>query len=157
MNLPELVQNRFIENGWTLIAAESCTGGSLAAALTKVPGASGYFLGSIVAYSNDLKINLLKVPPELIRIHGAVSREVVLAMLDGILASTSSDFAVAVSGVAGPTGGSPEKPVGTVWTGIGRSDGFRQTSMRIESGSRIQIIEASIRHLLTEIIEVTNT
>lgn len=145
------LQNLFIEKGWTLSTAESCTGGSLAATLTQVAGASAYFVGSIVAYSNELKIHLLKVAPELLQKHGAVSREVVAAMLDGILEATQSDFALAVSGIAGPTGGTEEKPVGTVWAGIGRKDGFRQIWHRVETGNRSQIITSTVHHLIEEL------
>lgn len=155
MTLAENIQNRFVERGWTLSLAESCTGGSLAAALTQVPGASRYFLGSIVAYSNALKIQLLAVPSDLIQAHGAVSQEVVSAMLDGILDATKSDFALAVSGIAGPDGGTPQKPVGTVWGGIGRKDGFRHVWRWVETGTRSQIIARSVEQLLKELLKIT--
>lgn len=154
MNVAESVHQSFLEHGWTLSLAESCTGGSLAASLTLQPGASAYFLGSVVAYSNDLKIKALRVPSDLIRDYGAVSREVVVAMLDGILALTGSDFALAVSGIAGPSGGTPEKPVGTVWGGIGKSDGWRHVWDWKETGNRAEIITGSVSRLLEELLNV---
>jgi nicotinamide-nucleotide amidase len=112
------VQQLFISNSWSLSTAESCTGGALAAHLTQLPGASNYFMGSIVAYSNALKESLLGVPAELLASKGAVSQEVVLAMALGLLRTTQSDFGIAISGIAGPGGGTPEKPVGTVWVAL---------------------------------------
>lgn len=150
--IAEKIHQRFIEKGWTLSLAESCTGGSLAARLTILPGASAYFLGSVVAYSNDLKIKALHVPAGLIREHGAVSREVVIAMLDGILDLTGSDFALAVSGIAGPSGGTLEKPVGTVWGGIGKHDGWRHAWNWQEPGIRAEIIAGSVDRLLEELL-----
>ncbi len=157
MTLAEQVQTLFIEKNWTLSLAESCTGGSVAASLTQVPGASRYFLGSIVAYSNSLKTQLLHVSPKLIQAHGAVSSEVVHAMLDGILAATGSDFALAVSGIAGPSGGTTEKPVGLIWGGVGHRDGFHYTWSWIETGNRSQIILRSVDRLLEEILIVSRS
>ncbi len=102
-------------SGRTLACAESCTGGAIARRLTSVPGSSSYFLGSVVAYANRLKVKLLNVDAALIESHGAVSRETALAMALGVRQATGSDIGVAVTGIAGPSGGNPEKPVGTVW------------------------------------------
>ncbi len=99
----------------TLSTAESCTGGGVAHAITGVPGSSGWFEGGFVTYSNAAKIRLLGVDPELIATHGAVSEAVVMAMAKGALQRTGSDYAIAVSGIAGPGGGTVAKPVGTVW------------------------------------------
>lgn len=151
----EAVHQRFIEKGWTLSLAESCTGGSLAARLTHLPGASNYFLGSVVAYSNALKTQLLNVPEPLICEYGAVSREVVMAMLDGILALSGSDYALAVSGIAGPSGGTLEKPVGTIWGGIGARPGQRHLWCWHEEGDRTLIIENSVEQLLEELLKQT--
>jgi nicotinamide-nucleotide amidase len=95
--------------------AESCTGGGIACAITAVPGSSQWFDCGFVTYSNEAKHRLLKVPEEVLQAHGAVSGEVVSAMAKGAAHAASADFAVAVSGIAGPGGGSEEKPVGTVW------------------------------------------
>lgn len=98
-----------------LAVAESCTGGFIAHSLTNVPGSSSWFAGGIVAYANDVKIRLLFVSVNEIAAYGAVSREVVSAMAVGAKNALQTDAALAVSGIAGPGGGSPEKPVGTVW------------------------------------------
>ncbi|MBT4767214.1 MAG: CinA family nicotinamide mononucleotide deamidase-related protein [Phycisphaerae bacterium] len=116
---------------WTCATAESCTGGGIGAALTDVPGSSDWFVGGFITYSNALKSSLLGVPVALLGENGpgAVSAEVVEAMARGARDRSGADIAVAVSGVAGPDGGSPEKPVGTVWIGI--SDAAGTTSRRI--------------------------
>lgn len=154
-NLENRVHQRFIEKGLTLSTAESCTGGSVAARLTLLPGASAYFIGGVIAYSNALKSAILKVPPSLIEAHGAVSQEVVHAMLDGILNLTQSDFALAVSGIAGPTGGTPSKPVGTVWGGVGSRAGVRHTWSWLEPGDRAAIIQKSGDRLFEELLKFT--
>ncbi len=105
------------ERGTTLSVAESCTGGMLGEWITRVPGSSAYFLGGVVAYSNDLKIQLLDVPAQLLQQHGAVSEEVAGAMADGMRRRAGSSYGVSVTGVAGPDGGSEAKPVGTVFIG----------------------------------------
>ncbi|HQG38604.1 MAG TPA: nicotinamide-nucleotide amidohydrolase family protein, partial [Chitinophagales bacterium] len=99
--------------------AESCTGGYIAHLLTSVAGSSRYFNGSIVSYANEVKENILQVKNETLKCYGAVSEQTVSEMLDGALQQLKVDIAVAVSGVAGPDGGTPEKPVGTVFIGVG--------------------------------------
>jgi len=106
------------EKGWTISTAESCTGGSIARLFTENPGSSAYFKGSVVAYSNEIKSKILEVPEELINSNGAVSREVVEAMALNCCQLLNTDFAIATSGIAGPTGGTAEKPVGTVWIAV---------------------------------------
>ncbi len=110
-------------SGLTLACAESCTGGAIARKLTSVPGSSAYFLGSVVAYADRLKTDLLGVDPALIAALGAVSRETALAMAAGVRLAAGSDIGVAVTGIAGPSGGTPEKPVGTVWIAYADADG----------------------------------
>jgi nicotinamide-nucleotide amidase len=102
-----------------LACAESCTGGYISHLLTLIPGSSQYFKGAIVSYANDMKENSLGVNPKTIARFGAVSEETVLEMLDGLLQHTHADLGVAVSGIAGPDGGTPEKPVGTIWLALG--------------------------------------
>lgn len=102
----------------TLSTAESCTGGGVAALVTSVPGSSEYFNGGIVAYSNEVKMNLLHVSMETLKKHGAVSRETVTEMAKGAMKALKTDCAIATSGIAGPGGGTPEKPVGTVWIAV---------------------------------------
>ncbi|MBQ8672574.1 MAG: CinA family protein [Bacteroides sp.] len=102
----------------TLSTAESCTGGGIASAITSVPGSSEYFVGGIVAYSNELKVALLDVNPQTLEQYGAVSRETVTEMAKGAMKRMKTDCAVATSGIAGPGGGTPDKPVGTIWIAV---------------------------------------
>jgi nicotinamide-nucleotide amidase len=108
----ELVLDRCRERGWTLATAESCTGGLVAAGLTAVPGATDVVSGGVVAYANEVKVEQLRVPAELIEQHGAVSAEVAAAMAHGVRERLGVDVGVAITGVAGPGGGTEEKPVG---------------------------------------------
>lgn len=110
----------------TIATAESCTGGNIAHKLTQWPGSSDYFLGGIVSYANEVKMNVLGVSKESLEKYGAVSKAVVEEMARGAVRVIGSDYAVATSGVAGPGGGSPEKPVGTVWMAV--SDGTQTES-----------------------------
>lgn len=146
------VHQHFTERKLTLSTAESCTGGSVAARLTQIPGASHYFLGAIIAYSNALKTELLGVPQELLHEYGAVSSETVASMLQGALDRTQSDYAVAATGIAGPTGGTPEKPVGTVWCAVGRRNAAPKIWKLQARGSREMVIERSVNILLAELL-----
>lgn len=110
----------------TIATAESCTGGNIAHKLTQWPGSSDFFLGGIVSYANEVKMNVLGVSKESLEKYGAVSKAVVEEMARGAVRVIGSDYAVATSGVAGPGGGSPEKPVGTVWMAV--SDGTQTES-----------------------------
>jgi nicotinamide-nucleotide amidase len=116
------VGNLLAGRGWQLATAESCTGGYIAHQLTSVPGSSAWYPGSVVSYSNDIKNKLLGVPNDLIAAHGAVSENVVIAMAKGALDTLGADIAVSVSGIAGPDGGTPDKPVGTVWMAVATRD-----------------------------------
>lgn len=109
----------------TVATAESCTGGNIAHLITSIPGSSNYFKGSVVAYANETKINVLQVNPQDIQQHGAVSREVVEQMADGVRTLLHTDYAVATSGIAGPDGGTPEKPVGTIWIAVSGPNGTK--------------------------------
>jgi nicotinamide-nucleotide amidase len=131
----ELVLDRCRALGLTLAAAESCTGGLVSARLTAVPGASDVFLGGVVAYSNEVKLRELGVPPEVLEQHGAVSAEAAEAMAEGARAALGADVAVAVTGVAGPGGGTPEKPVGLVFVTVARPQ-ERSTQRLVFSGDR---------------------
>jgi PncC family amidohydrolase len=122
--LPEiLVGNILRERQLKLVTAESCTGGLIGSRITDISGSSEYYLGSIVAYAYEVKVALLDVSWETLKAHGAVSRETVLEMARGARKRLNGDVAVSVSGVAGPGGGTPEKPVGTVWIGLASIDG----------------------------------
>ena len=117
-NLETKIGGMLLEVGATVATAESCTGGMVAERLTGVPGSSGYFLGGVVAYSNDVKRALVEVDPQLIENHGAVSEEVAAAMAEGARRQLGADYGIGVTGIAGPGGGSPEKPVGTVHVAV---------------------------------------
>lgn len=108
--------------GVTIATAESCTGGEIAHMITSVPGSSAYFKGSVVAYANEVKVNVLGVQATDLEREGAVSETVVLQMAEGVKKLMHTDYAVSTSGVAGPDGGTPEKPVGTVWIGVATPD-----------------------------------
>ncbi len=130
--------------GWTATTAESCTGGGIAAAITEVPGSSGWFGYGLVTYANSAKMSLLGVPQEMLERDGAVSEAVVCAMAEGAARISGADLAVAVSGVAGPDGGSDDKPVGTVWLGWAQRQGGC-----LVSGARLHYFagdRASVRH-----------
>jgi nicotinamide-nucleotide amidase len=124
--MEEVVARALTENRATIAVAESCTGGLLAERLTNIPGSSIYFLGGVVCYSNELKSSLVDVPAELIESKGAVSPEVALALADGIRKRTGATIGVGVTGIAGPGGGTPEKPVGLVHIGIADERGPRE-------------------------------
>jgi nicotinamide-nucleotide amidase len=141
-------------SGRTLAVAESCTGGLIAGAITSIPGSSGYFPGGIVAYRNSAKTSLLDVPPGLIAAHGAVSREVALAMAEGSLSRFGADLAIAVTGVAGPGGGSRGKPVGTVWVAVVARDGVRQAHRFRFHGDRDAVRRETVRVSLDSAIAV---
>ncbi|MGL4518509.1 MAG: CinA family protein [Phocaeicola sp.] len=113
--LSRAVANLFWKERLTLVTAESCTGGILSSTITSISGSSSYFKGGVVAYSNEAKVNVLGVDAELIETHGAVSEEVAVAMAQGVKKLLNSDCALATTGIAGPRGGVPDKPVGTVW------------------------------------------
>ncbi|WP_288909746.1 CinA family protein [uncultured Bacteroides sp.] len=118
MKLEEEIGKLLIANNLSLSTAESCTGGGVAALITSVPGSSGYFKGGIVAYDNEVKKNLLGVSPETLSAYGAVSRETVIEMAKGAMNRLKTDCAIATSGIAGPGGGTLEKPVGMVWIAV---------------------------------------
>lgn len=133
--------------GKTISAAESCTGGMISHLFTSVPGSSAYFLGSVTSYSNSVKESVLNVPAEIIKSHGAVSSECAAAMAEGVRKLTGSDFAVSTTGIAGPTGGSKEKPVGTVWIGVSSEMGTETYKIQY-NGDRQRNIERSSAYAL---------
>ena len=127
-------------SGKTLSAAESCTGGTISELITSVPGSSEYYLGSVTSYANEIKAKVWGVPEEILAEYGAVSRECVAAMAEGVRKLTGSDFSVATSGIAGPGGGSENKPVGLVWIGVS-SDKGTETFKAIFKGDRKRNME----------------
>jgi nicotinamide-nucleotide amidase len=134
----ELVLSLAGASGLRLATAESCTGGMVAARLTDVPGSSASFVGGVVAYADEVKRSELDVPEELIAQHGAVSAEVAAAMAEGARGRLGADVAVAVTGVAGPDGGTPEKPVGRVYLHAAGPDGSLSRMLDLP-GERAQI------------------
>jgi len=139
-----------------LVTAESCTGGMVAAALTDIAGSSDVVERGLVTYSNDAKSELLAVPPALIAAHGAVSGEVAAAMAAGALARAPVDLAVAITGIAGPGGGSPAKPVGLVWFGIAAKGGTPETESHIFPGDRAAVRLAATRRALELLLAAAN-
>ncbi len=138
--LEAVVGNLLRSSGRTLACAESCTGGSIAKKITSVPGSSAYFLGSVVAYADSVKAGLLGVDEALIASVGAVSREVALAMAAGARSATGAEIGIGVTGIAGPGGGTAEKPVGTVW--IAYADGGGSVAVRQTFGEgRERVVE----------------
>ena len=138
--LQEYIGKLLRRHGKTVSCAESCTGGLISSLFTSVPGSSEYFLGSVTSYANIVKQNVLGVPAEVIAAHGAVSSECVAAMAEGVRRITGSDFSVATSGIAGPGGGSEEKPVGLVWIGVSSHMGT-ETFRMVFKGDRKRNIE----------------
>jgi nicotinamide-nucleotide amidase len=155
--LQETIGKILSQKNATMATAESCTGGSIAQLITSIAGSSQYYKGSIVAYANETKMALLDVPGEMLEKFGAVSKEVAEAMAKGAIKRLNTDFAVATTGIAGPDGGTPEKPVGTVWIVAASKDKVisrvytmnikRDINMRLASSAALQLL----RFLILEI------
>ncbi|MEZ4890618.1 MAG: competence/damage-inducible protein A [Crocinitomicaceae bacterium] len=143
ISLAEVVGNLLKEGNYTLSTAESCTGGAIGAAIVSVPGSSAYFQGGFLTYSNELKHQELGVSQQLFETVGAVSEEVVIAMAKGCKQRLKTDFAIAVSGIAGPDGGTDEKPVGTVWVAIATPNEI-VTKKLLLSDNRERIISRTV-------------
>lgn len=156
MTLEEQIGSLLVAQGLTLATAESCTGGLVAHRITNVPGSSAYYLGGFVAYSNQVKEQFLAVRRETVLAHGAVSEEVAREMARGARQQMQADVAVAVTGIAGPAGGTPEKPVGLVYVALSAADAER-CRRHLWSGDRPankeQSAEAALRLLLTYLQE----
>jgi PncC family amidohydrolase len=136
-----------IEKNYTISCAESCTGGRLTDRLTNVSGSSAYVKGTIVAYSNEVKINILHVKEETINNLGAVSEETAREMAENVRKVLNTDIGVSITGIAGPTGGTPEKPVGTVFIGISGPNGDKVEQFKF-NGSRIEVKEKVVEAAL---------
>ena len=132
--LENRIISRLVDTGKTIATAESCSGGLIAHRLTNVPGASTPFLGGIVAYSNTVKVALLAVPASTLEVHGAVSEATARAMAEGARKTLGADLAIAVTGIAGPGGGTPEKPVGLVYLALSRAEGIRAEKHQFQGG-----------------------
>ena len=137
-----------------LATAESCTGGMIAAACTSLAGSSDWFERGFVTYSNAAKTVILGVPAELITAHGAVSAEVACAMAEGALARSHASLAVAVTGIAGPSGGTPDKPVGTVWLALAERGGAARPTLLRAAGDRAAVRTQSVVRAFELLLEV---
>lgn len=149
----ESLAARLLQRRWMLATAESCTGGLIAGACTDLSGSSNWFERGFVTYSNAAKTGLLGVPAALIDAHGAVSEEVARAMASGALAHAQAQVAVAVTGVAGPTGGTPDKPVGLVWFGFALPGRVVTEKMHFP-GDRAAVRAATVHHALSRLLEL---
>ena len=139
--------------GAMLVTAESCTGGLIAATCTSVAGSSDWFERGFVTYSNTAKTEMLDVPAALIAQHGAVSAEVARAMAEGALVHSSADLAVAVTGIAGPAGAVPGKPVGTVWLAVARRGAAAQAELLQLGGDRTAVREQTVVRALQRLVD----
>jgi nicotinamide-nucleotide amidase len=142
-----------VARGWMLATAESCTGGLIAAACTDLSGSSNWFERGFVTYSDAAKTELLGVDPALIARHGAVSELVARAMAFGAVRHSQAQVSVAVTGVAGPTGGSPDKPVGTVWFGF-QVDGQLSSETRRFDGDRAAVRASTVEYALERLLQL---
>ncbi len=152
LTLAQSVLEACTARNWRLATAESCTGGLVAGALTAIAGASDVVERGFVTYSNEAKSELLGVSPEVIAAHGAVSAETAAAMAQGAIARAPVDLAISVTGVAGPGGATPTKPVGLVLFGLARRDGACRTERRILGGDRTAVREAAL-HVALRLLE----
>ncbi len=132
---------------WHMATAESCTGGLIGHRLTNVAGSSDYYLGGIIAYANEVKMNQLGVRPTTLERFGAVSQETVLEMARGVRQRLGAEVGISVSGIAGPSGGSPDKPIGLTWIGLSGLD-YEQAWRYIWKGDRLQVKEQTAKQAL---------
>jgi len=143
------------KDGITLATAESCTAGNLAAAITAIPGSSHYYKGGVVAYANQVKENLLHVDTHTIETCGVVSEETVCEMVKGAMDTLNTNYAIATSGVAGPGGGTPETPVGTIWIAVGSRKKIVTMKLEGDDGREQNIVKAtcSALHLMRDLLK----
>ncbi len=152
LQLSQRLGEQLLQRNWHVATAESCTGGGVAAAITAIPGSSAWFEYGIVSYANDAKQKLLGVKSETLVCDGAVSEAVVSEMARGILALAEADIAVAISGVAGPSGGTADKPVGTVWFAWAKASGEMKTELQYFSGDRHAVQKQAVTFALENLI-----
>lgn len=149
-HIEEAVHHYLIDKQKTLALAESCTGGALASRLTQLPDASTYFMGSIISYSNQVKQSLLGVSEKTLKTYGAVSKQTAEEMVKGLLKSIDADYGISVTGIAGPKGGSPDKPVGTVWAAIMEKRKPPKSWTFHAKGNREMIIKRTCNQILSQ-------
>ncbi len=153
-DLAEQLGECMTSKGMKLASAESCTGGWLAKIITDIPGSSAWFVGSVVSYSNEAKQSLLGVSADTLAEFGAVSGDTVLEMSDGLFAQTDADVAVSISGIAGPDGGSDDKPVGLVWLSWGKRDKSVFANAFNFDGDREEVRRQSIKQALENLLDL---
>ncbi len=141
------------EKGLTISTAESCTGGFLAHHLTKLAGASRYFIGGIIAYENRIKVSKLDIPEKLLREHGAVSEQVIRLMAENVRKKYGTYIGVATSGIAGPDGGTPDKPVGTIWIAISYENQTFAKKLQLTT-DRLLNIQLTVNYALDKIRKI---
>lgn len=152
LSLSNSVGSILLEQGLTISTAESCTGGLLSHVLTARSGSSVYFMGGVVAYSNAIKERILGVQPETLLAYGAVSRQTAREMADGVRLNFGTDIGLSTTGIAGPTGGTPEKPVGLVWIGISTPGDTRAFECHFEGG-RLDIMRSTVLEVLNRLLD----
>lgn len=152
-NVAQVLGDLLNERELTVACAESCTGGNIAHSITRNPGSSAYFLGSVVSYSNDVKANVLNVSRMDLSRFGAVSRQVVEQMAEGASRLMHAECAIATSGIAGPDGGSPYKPVGSVWMAVKYGE-KTVSELKLFSGNRDMVIESATNHVMVMLIKL---
>lgn len=152
-SISEVLGEALKEHELTVASAESCTGGNIAHRITQIPGSSAYFMGSVVSYSNDVKAQVLDVSRDDIARYGAVSRQVVESMAEGVSRLMRSECAIATSGIAGPDGGTKFKPVGTVWIAVKYKEQLVAECCHFE-GDRIAVIESATNHAIVMLINL---
>lgn len=155
--LPQLIHSALIAGQYSISTAESCTGGNIAAQLISLPGSSVYFKGGLVAYSNEVKQLELHVKKDTLEQFGAVSEETVSEMIDGALSKFGTDFTIAVSGIAGPDGGTAEKPVGTIWIGVGNKQGNKIVKKYQLGQNRERNIQIATLYALKQVLGLINS
>ncbi len=152
ISLEIIVGELLRQQAFTLAVAESCTGGLLSHRLTNVPGSSTYFMGGIVSYSNEAKMGLLNVKAETLEKHGAVSKETAIEMARGIRLTLDADVGLSVTGIAGPGGGTPDKPVGLTWIGLSMPQADKAWKF-VWPGNRLENKEASVEQALKILVK----
>jgi PncC family amidohydrolase len=153
LSLSAEVGSRLLARGYTIGTAESCTGGLLSHTLTGISGSSAYFIGGVVAYSNQIKEQALGVQAQTLIAYGAVSEQTAREMAEGIRNRFNTDIGLSTTGVAGPTGGTPDKPVGLVWMGVS-TPGGTQAFMCHFDGNRLEVMRSTVTEVLTRLLAV---
>ena len=153
--LSKEISEIFWKEGFTLATAESCTAGNVAAIITAIPGSSRFYKGGIVAYANQAKQELLQVRAETLEAHGDVSEETVCEMVEGAMKAFHAEYAIATTGIAGPGGGTPDKPVGTIWVAAGSKEKVITAKLEEDNGRELNVHAATKKalYLLLELVQ----